>query len=149
MNKSLVAVVAATGALALYAVHKLRKSDDVVNKRQNVVVTGASSGIGAEIARQYARRGASLVIAARRLEELQKVAEECRQLGSPLVEVCVTDVTNPADCERAGKVVAEKFDGKLDVLVLNAGIACEGCRRVDRCQYLSEADRNKLFGMRI
>ena len=47
-----------------------------------VVITGASKGIGAELARQLAAKGARLVLAARDLGDLEKVADECRKAGS-------------------------------------------------------------------
>lgn len=126
MNKSLILAVGATGAVAIVALQRLFSRKSHPKKNERVVITGASSGIGAEIARQYARRGASIIITARRIEELEKVAAECRSLGSPMVEVCVTDVSNAADCERVSKLAIEKFNGELDTLVLNAGIGMRG-----------------------
>ena len=52
-----------------------------------VVITGASSGIGAAAALAFARRGARLELGARRLEKLNAVAEKCRKAGSPDVNV--------------------------------------------------------------
>ena len=59
---------------------------------KNVVITGASSGIGRAAALEMARRGANVVLAARRAEKLEKVAAECRALGVRAMAV-VTDVT--------------------------------------------------------
>ena len=56
-----------------------------------VVITGASSGIGRETARTYARRRARLVLASRSLPALETVATECRGLGAQ-VQVVPTDV---------------------------------------------------------
>jgi short-subunit dehydrogenase len=84
---------------------------------KNVIVTGASSGIGRATALEFARRGASLVIAARRAEPLEAVAAECRALGAKCIAV-VADVTKHDDCER---LVAA--GGRVDVLVNNAGFA--------------------------
>ena len=50
-------------------------------KGATVVLTGASSGIGRSAAYEFARRGANLVLAARRLEVLREVADECAELG--------------------------------------------------------------------
>ena len=84
-----------------------------------VVITGASKGIGAELARQLAAKGAKLVLAARNVEELERVAEECRQLGASVVAVR-TDVAVERDCQAlvAGAITAF---GRLDTLVNNAG----------------------------
>ena len=60
---------------------------------QTVVITGASSGIGRAAAYEFARRGANLVIAARRAEQLEEVARECRALGVKCTPV-VADVTD-------------------------------------------------------
>lgn len=86
-------------------------------KKQTVVVTGASSGIGRAAALELARRGANLVLAARRIELLEEVAAECRALGVECRTV-VTDVTLRADCQHLIDVA-----GNVDVLVNNAGFA--------------------------
>lgn len=86
-------------------------------KNRTAVITGASSGIGAAAAAEMARRGANVVIAARRREQLDKTAEACGQLGVRCT-VVVADVTRRDDCER---LIAEA--GSVDVLVNNAGFA--------------------------
>ena len=86
-------------------------------EKKTVVVTGASSGIGRAAALEFARRGANLVIAARRQELLDKVANECRALGVECKTV-VADVTQRADCQHLVDVA-----GNVDVLVNNAGFA--------------------------
>jgi short-subunit dehydrogenase len=88
--------------------------------RDNVVViTGASKGIGAELARQLSAKGAKLVLAARSEKELEEVAAECRMLGASVVTV-KADVSVERDCQAivSGAVIAF---GRLDTLVNNAG----------------------------
>ncbi|HET7732019.1 MAG TPA: SDR family oxidoreductase [Usitatibacter sp.] len=85
-----------------------------------VVITGASKGIGAELARQLAAKGAPLVLAARGVAEMERVAEECRALGAKAITV-KADVAREADC-RAIVSGAHLAFGGLDVLVNNAGM---------------------------
>jgi short-subunit dehydrogenase len=87
-----------------------------------VCITGASSGIGKELAKQYARRNAKLILAARSRESLIQAGNECQALGCNNVEICPTDVTKPEDCKRLIDFVISKF-GSLDLLVLSAGIS--------------------------
>ncbi|GAQ81135.1 short chain dehydrogenase reductase [Klebsormidium nitens] len=91
-------------------------------KGKVVVVTGASSGIGEHIAFEFAKLGAKLVLAARREDRLQSVAEICQQLGSPNVEVVQADVRKEDDCKKIIDHAIQKFD-RLDILVNNAGVA--------------------------
>ncbi len=81
-----------------------------------VVITGASAGIGAELARQLGSRGAKVVLAARRRAELDAVAAE---IGKDAL-VVVTDVTKRSDVEHLAKAAMDRF-GRIDVWVNNAG----------------------------
>lgn len=85
-----------------------------------VIVTGASSGIGAEVARELARRGARLALAARRAEELAEVEGAIREAGGQALAL-PTDVTEPRAVARLVERTAEAF-GRVDVVVNNAGI---------------------------
>lgn len=84
---------------------------------KTVIVTGASSGIGRAAALELARRGARVVLAARRVELLERVAEECRELGGTAI-VVPADVRRAEDCQA---LVAAA--GAVDALVNNAGFA--------------------------
>ncbi len=85
-----------------------------------VIITGASSGIGAATARELARRGATVVLAARRMEELQVLAGEIDREGGHALAV-PADVTQRSDIDRLVQTVLEAY-GRIDVLVNNAGI---------------------------
>ncbi len=87
---------------------------------KSVLITGASSGIGEELALQLAQAGARLTLAARRKDRLESVAQRIAELGRsrPLVSEC--DVTRDGDLERAVAEAVHAF-GKLDVVFANAG----------------------------
>jgi NADP-dependent 3-hydroxy acid dehydrogenase YdfG len=83
---------------------------------KTIVITGASSGIGAALAEQLARRGDRLVLVARREAELHRVATACGPLALPVV----ADVTVRDDVQRVVRSALERFD-HIDVWVNNAG----------------------------
>jgi NADP-dependent 3-hydroxy acid dehydrogenase YdfG len=85
-----------------------------------VVITGASSGLGEATARLLAERGAKLVLAARRLDRLEKLAADIAASGGQAIAVA-TNVAKRADVENLIKAALDKF-GRVDVLVNNAGI---------------------------
>lgn len=86
-----------------------------------IVITGASDGIGAELARRLAPERPRLVLAARGADALERVAQECRDRGAEAIAV-PTDVTVEADCARLVRSAVECF-GAIDVLVANAGVS--------------------------
>jgi short-subunit dehydrogenase len=83
------------------------------------IITGASKGIGAELARQMAAQGAMLALVARDRAALEKVAAECVALGAR-AEVIVADVAVEEDCRRMVERAIASF-GRIDTLVNNAG----------------------------
>jgi short-subunit dehydrogenase len=88
-------------------------------ENKTVVITGASAGIGAATAIALAGRHANLVLAARRVDRLEEVAKQCRELGAKVV-VVACDVARRADVDAAVKAAVGEF-GRLDVMLANAG----------------------------
>ncbi len=85
-----------------------------------VVITGASSGLGETTARHLASKGASVVLGARRIDNLEKIAKEIRENGGK-AEVLKTDVTNVSEVKALVEKAVSSF-GKIDVLINNAGL---------------------------
>jgi short-subunit dehydrogenase len=86
-----------------------------------IAITGASEGIGAELARQLSGKAVWLALAARNLEKLEKVAAECRALGAEAIAIRC-DVGVEADCRNFIEEAARKYSS-LDILVNNAGVS--------------------------
>ncbi|CAH2094145.1 unnamed protein product [Euphydryas editha] len=89
-------------------------------KNKIVLITGASSGIGAAAAISFAKEGANVALVGRNEQKLQKVKEECAKTGN-VPFVVRADVSNDQDVMRIIEETIEKF-GKINVLVNNAGM---------------------------
>ncbi|XP_057587496.1 dehydrogenase/reductase SDR family member 7 [Hippopotamus amphibius kiboko] len=90
-----------------------------------VWVTGASSGIGEELAYQLSKLGVSLVLSARRMHELERVKRRCLENGNLKekdILILPLDLTDRSSHETATKAVLQEF-GKIDILVNNGGIS--------------------------
>ncbi len=88
-------------------------------KGKVVIVTGASSGIGEATAREFGHEGAKVVLAARRVDKLQSLAQEIEAMGSEAF-VVQADLSKLEDIQKLVAQTVEKF-GRIDVLVNNAG----------------------------
>jgi uncharacterized protein len=88
-------------------------------KDKVVFITGASSGFGADAARLFAKAGCIVVLAARRVERLNALAEEICLAGGQAFAIPL-DISAPPQVEQAVQNVVEKF-GRIDILLNNAG----------------------------
>lgn len=94
------------------------------SKRQVVFITGASSGIGAALAEEYAKEDFDLILAARRLDKLLVISESCQKLGAHVL-IVKCDVRQTTDLEHALQESLNRF-GKVDILIANAGFGVAG-----------------------
>jgi short-subunit dehydrogenase len=95
---------------------------------QKVFITGASSGIGAGLAKEFARKGAIVGAFARRTEELEALKAEAQEMPGS-IDTYVGDVVRDEDVSRAVEAFTSEF-GPIDVLIANAGIGGNS-RRAD------------------
>lgn len=102
-----------------------------------VIVTGASTGIGRQLALQLADRGAWLALASRNAEKLKQVAAQCRQRGGKAL-VVPTDVAEKSQCAKLVEHTIGEY-GRIDTLINNAGITMWA--RFDEIQDLALMER--------
>lgn len=112
---------------------------------RTILITGASSGIGAGLAREYARRGDRLALLARRVDLLETLAAELRGMGAE-VSVHQGDVTRDGDVARAVEALAAQGMG-IDIVYANAGFGVAGnVQKLSIEDYQRQFDTN-VFGM--
>jgi len=121
---TLLAIAASISFFAVYAVILTSRGKSF--KGKVVVITGCSSGIGEELAYKYAKHGSKLVLAARRIEKLRTIVDQCNVIGQEsggVATAVATDVTNEEEC---GHLINEavKLYNAIDLLILNAGQGC-------------------------
>lgn len=89
-----------------------------------ILITGASAGIGREMALQFARRGDHVIATARRLDRLETLAQEAASLPGKIIPI-EADVLNPTDLDNAVAAAESNF-GRLDIVIANAGLGQRG-----------------------
>lgn len=90
-----------------------------------VLITGASSGIGAELALQYGAKGARIAIAARRAAQLEATEARALEAGAQDVLIVPTDMSDASACDALVQKTIERF-GRLDILFLNHATVDDG-----------------------
>jgi short-subunit dehydrogenase len=115
-------------------------------KDKVVLITGASSGIGEEMALQLGRSGAKVALAARRKDRLEGLANTIAQSGGVAPRTIECDVTRDGDLERAVTESVRQW-GRLDVAIANAGFGVTGpLKRLSLNDYKRQFDTN-VFGV--
>jgi len=84
-----------------------------------VIITGASSGIGKALAKEFSHRGAKLSLGARRIDQLEILKSELKNSEILCIQ---TDVSQESDCKKLIDMTLDSF-GRIDVLINNAGIS--------------------------
>lgn len=116
--------------------------------RRPAVVSGASSGIGAETARNLATAGFPVALGARRVEQCEEIAAEIRAAGGEAVAHRLDLASEESVAEFAGKVVADL--GEVEVVVSNAGRVAPGALiEVDSDRFAAELDVNLVGAHRL
>jgi len=106
------------------------------------IVTGASSGLGADAAIAYAQHGVDVALLARRKEKLDSVAEEITKMGKKALSL-QCDVSDEDSVKAAVDEVIKTY-GKVDILLNNAGVAVRGS-----VEDLTEADWNRSMDINV
>jgi NADP-dependent 3-hydroxy acid dehydrogenase YdfG len=111
-----------------------------------ILITGASSGIGAAAARLFARQGCPVAVAARRFERLEQLAAEIRAEGGQALPLAL-DVTQPAQIDAAVQSTLQAF-GHIDILFNNAGFGrVDWLERLDPVEDIQAQINVDLVGM--
>jgi uncharacterized protein len=93
--------------------------------RHLAIITGASSGLGAALAREYARKSWDLLLIARREAELNEVKEQCYDLGDNItVQTLIADVSEPSFPTRLSELI--ELTSNVDMVYVNAGVGAAG-----------------------
>lgn len=114
-------------------------------KGKTVVITGASSGIGAASCIEFAKKGANLALVARRKEKLEELEKTLAKFDINTL-VCECDVSDKAQVQKMSYSVMEKF-GRVDVLVNNAGFAIYGAISDLTIEEIESQMKTNYFGM--
>lgn len=114
-------------------------------KNKIVLITGASSGIGKQTAIEFAKKGANLILVARRKDRLESIADELKKFHISIL-VCQCDVSNKEQVKEMSKTVLEEFN-TVDILINNAGFAIYGSVSELSIDEIESQMETNYFGM--
>ena len=115
---------------------------------QTVIITGASSGLGRQLARDFASCGAHCVLHGRQEAELEETAKICNEAGGEARTV-IGDVTQPEDCGALVEAAVNRFDG-VDLYLSNAGLSMWApFEEVKDLSIFLVLSRSTLFGISL
>ena len=115
-------------------------------------ITGASSGIGEEMAYQLAKKGAKLILSSRRMEELNRVKDNCEGKHANTIKIIPLDLSDAVSLPQKAKEASASF-GRIDILINNGGIShratvlesnMEVYRRIMEVDYFAPIQLSKL-----
>lgn len=109
------------------------------------IITGAARGIGAELARGFAKEGAKVIISDIREDEAKKVAESLNKFEEVAIAVCV-DVSKMSMIEEMVKITESKF-GKVDILINNASLFADVPLRT--CEEIPEEEWDRVMAINL
>ncbi|KAI8339146.1 hypothetical protein BC941DRAFT_422254 [Chlamydoabsidia padenii] len=123
MHRTLVSISLLVITAYLFARKKQRTArlNQVPANGEKVVLFGCSSGIGKALALTYAKRGAKLILVARRQALLTTLEQECQSQGASFALGLAGDVTRGDDMDKVVKKVSERFEGVVDTVIYCAG----------------------------
>ena len=114
-------------------------------KNKVVLITGASSGIGKQTAIEFTKKGANLILVARRKNKLELIASELEKFDTTIL-VCQCDISDKVQVKKMSNIVLEKF-GTIDILVNNAGFAIYGSVSKLTIDEIESQMKTNYFGM--
>eukprot|EP01103_Thecamoeba_quadrilineata_P010598 TRINITY_DN2329_c0_g2_i1.p1 TRINITY_DN2329_c0_g2~~TRINITY_DN2329_c0_g2_i1.p1 ORF type:complete len:213 (+),score=36.89 TRINITY_DN2329_c0_g2_i1:37-639(+) len=88
---------------------------------KTVIITGATSGIGEQLAYQYAKQNSNLLLSGRRIDRLKQVARHCKSLGANQSNYLIGDLSQNSDNKSLIDTAISLYGG-IDLLILNAGV---------------------------
>eukprot|EP00796_Vickermania_ingenoplastis_P011944 gene11944-8219_t len=118
---------------------------------KTALITGGNRGLGFETAAQLEKIGFTVIIGSRDEKKGKEAVRQLHQRGHTNIDCVQLDVTNEASVKKAAEVVKERFNGKLDALINNAGIYCPGESRfqVDLDAVRRSYEVNVIGAMRV